>query len=150
MFGANRRGFAAKKLSAVAYLSPGMRELLAQRATTGSLLRRGGAGAKCRFLSLPTHKTFVSWRRALRKSAFPPKHPMYRARAGVLRRALRRRRRERVYIDLRLAVRSRRLPQERLMSFRRLRRRRSIRRLRARRRGRYSRRNARRRTKARL
>lgn len=150
MFRASRRGHTAKTLSAVAYLSANMRELLEQRAVTrhaGYLSQIPSAGAKRRFLSLPTHAIFVNWRRTLRKNASPPKHQMYSIRASILRRALRRRRRERAYIDLRLSARQRRLPREKPTSFRKRRRRRNLRRRRAVRRGRYSRRNTRKRQK---
>jgi hypothetical protein len=72
---------------------------------------------------------------------------MHNIRFNVLRRALRRRRRTRAYVDLRIAIRQRRLPKEKSTSFRRQRRRSNLRRKFAVRRGRFSRKNARRRKK---
>ena len=56
---------------------------------------------------------FLEKQKELRKRSLPYKHPMYVVRAGILRRALRRRRKERIYIDLRQSARQRRLPRER-------------------------------------
>jgi hypothetical protein len=72
---------------------------------------------------------------------------MHSIRFSILRRALRRRRRTRAYVDLRISVRQRRLPREKPSSFRRRRRRGSLRRKFAVRRGRFSRKNARKRRK---
>lgn len=141
----------ARKLSSVAYLSAPMRELLEYRAvsaTTIFAVKSTEAGTKRRFLSLPTNKLFVDARRVSRKALFPPRQPMYGVRSSILRRALRRRRRERAYIDLRQSARQRRLPKEKAISIRKLRRRRNPRRRSAVRRGRYNRRSARKRAKS--
>jgi len=115
MFGAIRRSYAARKLSAVAYLPSGMRELLLSRSITSAsvfLSKSAGIGAKRRFLSLPLYKLFVLRRREHRKVS-PHRRPyMHNVRAGLLRRALRHRRRERVYVDLRISALNRRLPRD--------------------------------------
>jgi hypothetical protein len=150
MFGSNRRRYIAKKLTAVAYLSPNMRELLEYReicAATNAVTKVSLEGVKRRFLALPTHRVFANWRRTLRKNSHPTRHLMHNVRFSILRRALRRRRRTRAYVDLRISVRQRRLPREKPSSFRRRRRRGSLRRKFAVRRGRFSRKNARKRRK---
>lgn len=149
LFGANRRRHSARKLSSVAYLPPQMRELLGQRAVSlkpGCAVKASELGTKRRFLSLPTNKLFVNARRVARKASFPHKQPTYGVRSSILRRALRRRRRERAYIDLRQSVRQRRLPKEKAVSIRKLRRRRNPLRRSAARRGRYNRLSTRRRS----
>jgi ribosomal protein S4 len=150
MFGSNRRRHTAKKLTAVAYLSPNMRELLEYReisAATSAITKAPIKGVKRRFMALPTHRVFANWRRTIRKKAQPTRHLMHSIRFSILRRALRRRRRTRAYVDLRISVRQRRLPREKPSSFRRRRRRGSLRRKFAVRRGRFSRKNARKRRK---
>lgn len=62
---------------------------------------------------LPIKRTFKAKARVLRKATITTrKHPTHVARAGILRRALRRRRRERAFLDLRIFTRRRRLPRE--------------------------------------
>jgi ribosomal protein S4 len=150
LFGSNRRRHTAKKLTAIAYLSSNMRELLEYRAVSASAdaaIKIPVEGVKRRFMTLPTHRVFANWRRTLRKKAHSTRHLMHNIRFSILRRALRRRRRTRAYVDLRISVRQRRLPREKPTSFRRRRRRGSLRRKFAVRRGRFSRKSARRRKK---
>lgn len=151
LFGANRRRHTARRLSSVAYLSAPTRELWGYRAVSRAmppLTEVPGAGTKRRFLSLPAHELFVAARRAARKAAFPYKQHTYIARFGLLRRALRRRRRSRAYIDLRQSTRHRRLPREKAKGHKQIRRRQNPRRRTAARRGRYSRSSARKRSKS--
>jgi hypothetical protein len=63
MFGSNRRRHTAKKLTAVAYLSPNMRELLEYReisAATSAITKAPIKGVKRRFMALPTHRVFAN------------------------------------------------------------------------------------------
>lgn len=118
LFGANRRRQTAIGLSGVAYLSAPLRGLLEYRTTSGTEMSSGaklGSNTKRRFLPLPLRAVFVQKQRESRQYALPYRHPMYVVRAGILRRALRRRRKERVYIDLRQSARQRRLPRERAL-----------------------------------
>jgi len=151
LFGSNRRQYLAQKLSTVAYLSSGMRELFAHRAAAnsfGAITKPLTLSTKRRFISLPVSRVFKKHRRALRKLHAPYKQAMYSIRAGILRRALRRRRKERAYIDLRQAVRQRRLPREKPKNYRKQQRKQNLRRRFAARRGKYSRRSVRKRTKS--
>jgi hypothetical protein len=95
---------------------------------------------KRRFLALPTQTAFAE-RQRIRRAATPLARPyMYGMRSSILRRALRRRRKERAYVDLRHFARQRRLPKERALNRRS--RRRKLRRRAAAKRGPYSRRGA--------
>jgi hypothetical protein len=151
LFGSNRRQYLAQKLSSVAYLSSSMRELFAHRTTAnsfGMITKPLALSTKRRFISLPVQRVFKEHRRVLQKLHAPCKQAMYSIRAGILRRALRRRRKERVYIDLRQAIRQRRLPREKPKNYRRQQRKQNLRRRFAARRGKYSRRSMRKRTKS--
>lgn len=99
-------------LTAVAYLSAPARALAEHKAhaSAGAIFEKSSAPTKRRFLALPTFTRFVEKQKHNRVRAVPYKQQMYVVRAGVLRRALRRRRKERAYLDLRHFVRRRRLP----------------------------------------
>ncbi|RZK44775.1 MAG: hypothetical protein EOO61_02565 [Hymenobacter sp.] len=151
LFGSSRRQYLAQKLSSVAYLSPSMRELFAHRTAAnsfGTIAKSLAISTKRRFISLPINCVFREHRRALRKLHTPYKQAMYSIRAGILRRALRQRRKERAYIDLRQAIRQRRLPREKPKNYRKQQRKQNLRRRFAARRGKYSRRSVRKRTKS--
>jgi len=151
LFGSNRRQYLAQKLSSVAYLSPSMRELFAHRTAAnsfGTIAKSLAISTKRRFISLPINCVFREHRRVLRKLHTPYKQAMYSIRAGILRRALRQRRKERAYIDLRQAIRQRRLPREKPKNYRKQQRKQNLRRRFAARRGKYSRRSVRKRTKS--
>jgi ribosomal protein S4 len=107
MFGANRRRTVAGFSSA--YLSAPWREALVQKTSAVNAPR---LPAKRRFLSLPTHTVFFKKQKLARSALSPYKQQMSIIRTGVLRRALRRRRQERAFIDLRQSALQRRLPKE--------------------------------------
>jgi hypothetical protein len=108
--GLNRRRRLAQRLSAVGYLSSPWRELIRYRVRAGALLSRPQT-SKRRFSGLPLHRLFRERRRAVIN--LPSRHlAMYTIRLGILRRALRRRRRERAFVDLRHSALQRKLPRE--------------------------------------
>jgi len=69
-------------------------------------------GTKRRFISLPTAAIFAARAVNSLSTLSPYKRQMRVIRAGILRRALRKRREERRYIDLRHSTLQRRLPKE--------------------------------------
>jgi ribosomal protein S4 len=110
LYGLGRRRKTAQALSHVSYFSSPWRELLRHQASAGSSSGRPLA-QKRRFLALPMLTVFKEKQKApLRFSLM--QHPTHVIRAGVLRRALRRRREERAFIDLRQSALQRRLPKE--------------------------------------
>jgi len=123
------------------YLSHEWRELLAGQTATkqsSDSLVLTSVGEKRRFMALPLRLVFRRKRRIVRKSPRATKHPMSAVRGGILRRALRRRRLERVFVDLRHFVYNRRLPKDKTAASPR-RQRRVIRRRPAAKQGQYSR-----------
>jgi ribosomal protein S4 len=110
--GALRRRRTASSLSSGAYLSAPWRELLEHRAASGLPPKIAISSAKRRFLSVPTQTVFAESQKQKRALLSPYKQPMYAIRVGILRRALRRRREERAFIDLRRFTLQRRLPRE--------------------------------------
>jgi hypothetical protein len=114
LFGALRRRRTANQLSTSTYLSAPWRELLEYRTARNLPVSNLRTSAKRRFLSLPARTVFVEKQRQKRALLSPYKQPMYAVHVGILRRALRRRREERAFIDLRQFVLNRRLPRERL------------------------------------
>jgi hypothetical protein len=110
--GVLRRRRTAGQLANNAYLSAPWRELTNYRASAATPTPTSKKGAKSLFLSLPTHVVFSEKQKQKRALATPYKQPMYAVRVGLLRRALRRRRQERVFIDLRRFALQRRLPRE--------------------------------------
>ncbi len=71
-----------------------------------------GYGAKRRFLALPLALEASKQAKNMLRAVSPYKQQMRVIRAGILRKALRRRREERPFIDLRHPILQRRLPKE--------------------------------------
>jgi len=111
--GLNRRRKLAGALSRVAYLSRGWRELFGYRADVSeeASFAPGAPITKRRFGSLPT--ALIYKQNTSSQYCVPYKHQTRVIRTGILRRALRRRRLERVFVDLHEAAIHRRLPRER-------------------------------------
>jgi hypothetical protein len=86
--------------------------LLEHRAARDLPAKYLNLSTKRRFLSLPTQAVFFEKQRQKRALLAPYKQPLYAIRVGILRRALRRRREERAFIDLRRFALQRRLPKE--------------------------------------
>jgi hypothetical protein len=122
MFGSLRRRRTMRNLSTATYLSDTWRALLEQRAVSKKLLLTPPAAlaGKRRFLALPTHRVFAYRRRGARRLRVPYKRPMHALRVSLLRRALRMRRKERVFMDLRHSLLHRKLPKEKATNFRQL------------------------------
>lgn len=113
--GAARRRVLVQKLATTAYLSSTWRRILSYR-LSGASNTPVAVGqhdrSKRRFAALPVNALFANARRARGAVALSRKHPMYAVRAGILRRALRRRRDDRVFADLYKAVLSRKTPRD--------------------------------------
>ena len=110
--GLGHRCALARRLSASSYLSAPWRELLQGRAPLDPKRQCTSFGGKRRFLALPIKVAADKQLQHKLKSASPYKQQMHVIRAGILRRALRRRRQERPFIDLRHSTLQRRLPKE--------------------------------------
>lgn len=110
----HRQRLLARKLSASSTFSRAWRALLSYRvAEPICAVKTPSSFAKRRFAALPTSAVFKYLLRNSLNSHRTLPYAMRVARAGILRRALRRRRRERVFVDLRLAALHRRAPRER-------------------------------------
>jgi hypothetical protein len=116
-----RQRLHARKLISNAYLSSSWRELLTYRAatwTTGTVV--GGnqvrgctvLASKRRFAVLPTNTVFNYDQKNIRSIAPSTCERLHTLRYGALRRALRRRRDERPFTDLRKSSQQRRLPKD--------------------------------------
>lgn len=111
--GLNRRRRLARELSSLGYLSVAWRELLARRNSLfGTQQQYSKPRSKRRFLALPLARVNSVHANTAMAIASPYKQQMRVIRAGILRRALRRRRGERSFVDLRHSILQRKLPKE--------------------------------------
>lgn len=113
--GVTRRRALARAVSSPSYLSAPWRELLQSGGAGGqaaALLNSTNSGAKRRFLPLPSVTLATNQTQCELRAAAPYRQQMRVIRAGILRKALRRRRQERLFVDLRHSAIQRRLPKE--------------------------------------
>lgn len=121
-----RQRILAHKLTRVAYLPPACRELLIYRAASPAVLSptntalssanisHANSGVKRRFAVLPTMLLFKKALAAREVTRAKSTVALRAQRAGLLRTALRRRRQERSFIDLKKHLVRRKLPKEEL------------------------------------
>lgn len=110
--GLNRRRNLSYQLGSASYLSAPWRELLQRSPVTLTSTRPNQFTAKRRFLALPIKATADKREQHTLYATSPYKQQTRVIRAGILRCALRRRREERSFIDLRHSALQRRLPKE--------------------------------------
>jgi len=113
--GLTRRRALSRELSKPAYLSAPWRELLqygGSRVQAAAVLNSARSGTKRRFLPLPIAAVAANQAEYALRTAPRYKQQMRVIRAGILRKALRRRREERLFMDLQHSALHRRLPKE--------------------------------------
>lgn len=110
--GLNRRRSLSCQLASTSYLSAPWRELLQRTPAAATSAHPKHFAVKRRFLALPIKAAADKQEQHTLRIASPYKQQMRVIRAGILRCALRRRREERSFLDLRHSALQRRLPKD--------------------------------------